>query len=182
VGTGIGGGIICQGRPYRGKGAAGELGHVVVLAGGPQCGCGNRGCVEALASGSAIARRAQQLLAEGKAPVLAGLASGQEPTAELVHRAAEAGDQDCRSLLAEAGHYLGVALASYANALDPEVMVLTGGVLAAGELLLAPARETLWALALPQVRRGLRLELGSLGPLAGALGMVALLSRPSTYG
>ncbi|MCS7276347.1 MAG: ROK family protein [Dehalococcoidia bacterium] len=183
VGTGVGGGIICDGRPYRGKGgAAGELGHVVVLADGPPCGCGNRGCVEALASGTAIARRARELLAAGKAPGLAQLLSeGEAPTAETVHRAALGGDGDCRQLLAEAGRYLGIGLASYANALDPELVVLAGGVLRAGELFLGPARETFRALTLPQVRRGLRLEMGLLGPRAGALGMVAILGQPTTY-
>ncbi|HXG41699.1 MAG TPA: ROK family protein [Dehalococcoidia bacterium] len=183
VGTGIGGGIICGGRPYRGKGgAAGELGHMVVLADGPPCGCGNRGCVEALASGTAIARRAQELLAAGKAPGLARLLSaGEAPTAEAVHRAALAGDEDCRELLAEAGRYLGIGLASYANVLDPELLVLGGGVLRAGEMLLGPAREALWTLALPQVRRGLRLERAVLGPRAGALGMVAVLGQPADY-
>ncbi len=182
VGTGIGGGIIGDGRPYRGKGAAGELGHVIVLADGPLCGCGNRGCVEALASGTAIRRRARELLDAGRAPVLRRLlAEGEGPTAEAVHRAALGGDEDCRRLLAEAGHYLGVALASYANAFDPEAIVLGGGVLQAGEMLLAPAREALWSLALPQVRRGLRLATSALGPLAGALGMVAILARAPTY-
>jgi glucokinase len=179
VGTGIGGGIICDGRPYRGKsGAAGELGHIVVQTDGPPCGCGNRGCVEALASGTAIARRARELLAAGRAAALARLtAGGEQPTAELVHRAALDGDEDCRALLSEAGRYLGVALASYANALDPELIVLGGGVLQAGEMLLAPAREALFTLTLPQIRRDLRLELGALGASAGALGMVAELHR-----
>ena len=178
VSTGIGGGIIIDGRPYHGKsGAAGEMGHVVVLADGPLCGCGTRGCLEALSSGTAIARQARELLARGKAPGLAHLLEdGEAPTARLVAEAAARGDADCLALLAQAGRYLGIALAGYVNIFDPELVVLGGGVVQAGEAFLAPARENMYALALAQPRRGLRLATGELGDEAGALGMIATLS------
>lgn len=178
ISTGIGGGIIIDGRPYHGKsGAAGEMGHVVVLADGPLCGCGTRGCLEALSSGTAIARQARELLARGKAPGLARLLEdGEAPTARLVAEAAARGDADCLALLAQAGRYLGIALAGYVNIFDPELVVLGGGVVQAGEAFLAPARENMYALALAQPRRGLRLATGELGDEAGALGMIATLS------
>jgi len=178
VSTGVGGGIIIDGRPYRGKGgAAGELGHVIVQADGPQCGCGARGCIEALASGTAIARRARELLAQGRAPLLARMAGGGEVTAEMVAKAAKAGDEDCQALLREAGRLMGLALTSYANAFDPELIVMGGGVSRSGPHFWRPARTTLMATAMPQIRRGLRLLRARLGDAAGALGMVAILAH-----
>ncbi|HXG35712.1 MAG TPA: ROK family protein, partial [Dehalococcoidia bacterium] len=114
ISTGIGGGIIIDGRLYRGKsGAAGELGHIVLDMNGPLCGCGARGCVESLASGTAIAREAQQLIAAGQAPVLSRLAQEEgEVTAETVYKAALEGEEISGRLLKQAGVYLGTALAS----------------------------------------------------------------------
>jgi len=177
IGTGIGGGIIIYGRPYRGKsGAAGELGHVVVQADGPPCGCGRRGCLEALASGKAIERKAEELLSAGKSPGLARLvARGERATVELLEQAAREGDKGAARIFAEAGAWLGLALANYANIFDPEVIVIGGGVANAGDLILDPAREALQAQAMRLPLRGLRLKAGELGPRAGALGMVALL-------
>ncbi len=178
VSTGIGGGLIIDGRPYRGKGgAAGELGHIIVQADGPLCGCGARGCIEALASGTAIARRGREMIAQGRAPLLARLAQGMEVTAKLVAEAARAGDEDCRALLQEAGRLLGLALASYANACDPEVIVVGGGVARAGPHFWRPARATLMATAMPQIRRGLHLRRARLGDAAGALGMVVIMQQ-----
>jgi glucokinase len=178
VSTGIGGGIIVDGKPYRGKGgAAGELGHIILQVDGPLCGCGARGCVEALASGTAIARRARELMGQGRAPVLTEMAEGQEVTAALVAKAAKAGDRDCQALLEEVGRLLGLALASYANAFDPDVIVVGGGVTRAGPLFWRPARRTLMTTAMPQIRRGLRLLRARLGDAAGALGMVAIIGQ-----
>jgi glucokinase len=178
VSTGIGGGIIVDGRSYRGKGgAAGELGHIILQVDGPLCGCGARGCVEALASGTAIARRARELMGQGRAPVLTQMAEGQEVTAALVAKAAKAGDRDCQALLEEVGRLFGLALASYANAFDPDVIVVGGGVTRAGPLFWGPARSTLMTTAMPQIRRGLRLLRARLGDAAGALGMVAIIGQ-----
>jgi len=179
VSTGIGGGIIIDGRPYRGKGGSGgELGHIIVQAyDGPQCGCGARGCIEALASGRAIAARAQELLAQGKAPVLAQLIGPrQEVTAKTVAQAARAGDPHCRALMEEAGRLLGLALTSYAHIFDPEAIVVGGGVSRAGPLLWRPMRASFAANTMSQLKKGLLLLPSRLKDAAGALGMVYILA------
>jgi glucokinase len=178
VSTGIGGGIIIDGEMYGGKsGAAGELGHVVIDMNGPPCGCGARGCLEALASGTAIARKGEEL-AEGGSPILARLRREEgRVTAEMMQRAAEMGDTASREAFREAGHYFGVALASYVNIFDPEVIVIGGGVAKAGDLLLEQARITMQALAMAQPLKGVRLVVSELGDFGGALGMVARLAE-----
>lgn len=177
VSTGIGGGIIIDGQLYRGKsGAAGELGHVTIDPDGPPCGCGARGHLEAFASGSAIARHGQALLERKEAPILARLAAKEGPvTAEMMHRAALEGDEGCRQAFQEAGRYLGIALASFVNIFNPELIVIGGGVANTGELLLGPARRTMEELAMTQPLRDVRLALGQLGDRAGALGMIVVL-------
>lgn len=178
VSTGIGGGIIIDGELYGGKsGAAGELGHVVIDMNGPPCGCGARGCLEALASGTAIARKGERLAESGDSPILARLRQKEgRVTAEMMQRAAEMGDAASREAFREAGHYFGVALASYVNMFDPEVIVIGGGVAKAGDLLLEQARITMEASAMGQPLKGVRLAVGELGDFAGALGMVARLA------
>ncbi len=157
IGTGIGGGLIVDGRLYRGStGAAGELGHVVIEADGPRCqgNCPNRGCVESLASGTAIAREGR--VAAERAPESAlgrALAGGEELDGALVTDAALEGDETAREVMALVGRRIGVALSSLANALDPDVIVIGGGAIRAGELLVDPARRELAARALPPMNR-----------------------------
>ncbi|HWH31330.1 MAG TPA: ROK family protein [Egibacteraceae bacterium] len=140
VGTGIGGGLVQDGALVRGAhGMAAEFGHIVVAEGGPLCGCGNRGCLEALASGTAIGRTAAQRLAAGHGSALAG--EGSAPTGKSVTLAAQAGDELATAVLAECGFWLGVGIASLVNALDPDLVVVGGGAMQAGEMLLGPARE-----------------------------------------
>ena len=131
LGTGIGGGLIVEGELYRGtRGAAGELGHVVVDLNGPECPgkCPNRGCLEALASGTALGWE--------------GARRGISPaTGERVTELAHAGDADARAAVETVGRALGAGISGLVNAFDPEVVVIGGGVIALGELLLAPARE-----------------------------------------
>ncbi len=179
VSTGIGGGIIIDGEMYGGKsGAAGELGHVVIDMNGPPCGCGARGCLEALASGTAIARKGEELAEGGGSPVLARLRREEgRVTAEMMQRAVEMGDTASREAFREAGHYFGVALAGFVNIFDPEVIVIGGGVAKAGDLLLEQARITMQALAMAQPLKGVRLAVSELGDLGGARGMVARLSE-----
>jgi glucokinase len=179
VSTGVGGGIIIEGEMYGGKsGAAGELGHIVIDVDGPPCGCGSRGCLESLASGTAIARRGEELASSGKSDTLAKMREAEGPvTAEMVQRAAEAGDGAAAELFREAGRYFGVALASYVNIFDPEVIVIGGGVAQAGDLLMDDARETMEAMAMSQPLKGVRLAAGELGDFGGALGMIARLAE-----
>ena len=143
VGTGVGGGLVLEDRLLRGaNGMGGELGHIVVLDGGPVCGCGARGCLEAMASGTAIGRIAAERLADGRIPGDSALAQfGPERlTGKEVTVAAYAGDKDAIEVLATAGRWLGVGIASLIAAFDPEIVVVGGGAMQARELLLAPAR------------------------------------------
>jgi len=177
VSTGVGGGIIIEGELYRGaSGAAGELGHVIMDPDGPPCGCGARGCLEALASGTAIAGRGEELVAQGSSKLLAEMRQREGPlTAEMMKRAADAGDEACRRLFREAGHHLGVALASYVNIFSPELILIGGGVARAAEYFMEEAEQTMRALAKGEPLKHVRLGLGELGDRAGSLGMIALM-------
>lgn len=143
IGTGVGGGLVIAGRLVRGaNGAAGELGHVIIDEGGPPCGCGNHGCLEAHASGTAIARKARERVAAGAVASGSPLATAPELHGDAVTAAAVDGDADALAVLDDAGFWLGVGVASIANAVDPPIVVVGGGAAAgAGEHLLAPARR-----------------------------------------
>ena len=141
VSTGIGAGLILNGQMYRGAdGAAGELGHMTIDVNGPPHNCGMVGCLEVLASGTAIARMARDAVEADRAPLLARLADeAGELTAAEVDRAADAGDPVAQEILAKAAHYLGVGLANYINIFNPEAIVIGGGVTRIGRQLLEPA-------------------------------------------
>jgi glucokinase len=177
VGTGIGGGIVIGGEVYRGStGAGAELGHVVIEAEGPPCqgNCPNHGCVEVMASGTAIAR--EGLAAAEQAPDSAlgrALAGRVELDGKQVTEAALAGDPIAIRVLKKVGSRLGVALASLANIFDPDVIVIGGGVIAAGDLLVAPARAELAERALPPMNQA-PVVAAALGPDAGMIGAAAL--------
>jgi glucokinase len=147
LGTGIGGGILIDGQVQRGRfGIAGEFGHMQVVPGGHRCECGNRGCWEQYASGNALVREARSLFS-ANSPIVSDLlhrAEGQPGnlTGPLITEAARDGDPTARELLAEVGNWLGVGIANLAAAFDPGTFVIGGGVSAAGDLLLASARET----------------------------------------
>jgi len=143
VGTGIGGGIIVDGRLLRGAhGFAAEIGHVIVEPDGPLCGCGNRGCWEQVASGSAITRDARAAVTRHPHSSLVELSGGDPAhvTGSMVTEAARQGDTVSRGILNEVGHRLGQGIAGLVNVLDPELVIVGGGVSEAGDLLLAPAR------------------------------------------
>ena len=180
LGTGIGGGLILDGKIYEGaSGAAGEVGHLIVLPDGPVCNCGNRGCVEALSAGPAIARDAAALIAAGNAPVLAELAAGKTLTAEIVLEAARQGDVEARGVLRRAGYYLGLGLTGLLNTFDPQALILGGGLTNLGDFYLAPAIETARAGAFPQIIADVLITTAKLGNRAGALGAAALvIKRP----
>lgn len=180
LGTGIGGGIVIDGRVYRGaQGGAGELGHVVVEQDGPPCqgNCPNRGCLEVMASGSALVREAVALAAERPRSALgAAAASGREITGPLVTELAHDGDDAAREVLALIGRRLGVGISSLVNVFDPDVVVIGGGVVAAGDLVLEPARAEMRARALPLGRDHVRIVAAHFGEESGMLG-AALLAR-----
>lgn len=144
VGTGVGGGLVLDGRLVRGaQGFAGEFGHLVVDEGGPRCPCGNYGCLEALASGRAIGRVAEEALADGEVPPDSAVHGLAVITGKTITVAAHAGDRFAVDVLARCGFWLGVGMASLVNALDPEIVVIGGGAMQAGELFLQPARAAM---------------------------------------
>jgi glucokinase len=180
LGTGIGGAIVVDGRLVRGaRGAAGELGHIVVDLDGPPCpgNCPSRGCLEAVASGTALAVEGDRAVANDRDSALAKAeAAGRPITGALVTELAHDGDPAALSAVEAVGRKLGIGLASIANALDPEVIVIGGGVIAAGELLLGPAREELAKRALPPIAESVRVVPSRFGAESGMLG-AAILAR-----
>jgi glucokinase len=178
IGTGIGGGLIVRGGLYRGAtGSAAELGHMVIDMDGPRCqgNCPNRGCVEAMASGTALAREALRVARERPESGLGkALAEGRAIAGPLVTELAHDGDQAAIDVIALIGTRLGVAAASYANIFNPEVVVIGGGVIAAGELLLGPARAELGRRALPPSRDEVRIVAARFGMEAGMIGAAVL--------
>jgi glucokinase len=177
IGTGIGGGLILGGEVYRGStGAGAELGHTVIEVDGPRCqgNCPGRGCVETLASGTAIGREGKAAAEREPGSELGKmLAAGQTIDGKAVTDAALGGDAAARSVFDLVGTRLGVALASFANVFEPEVIVIGGGVLAAGDLLLDPARKELAARALPPMNRT-PVVAAELGAAAGMIGAAAM--------
>jgi len=177
VGTGIGGGLILDGEIYRGStGAGAELGHVVIQADGPPCqgNCPNHGCVESLASGTALGREGRAA-AESAADSALGklLAEGQEVDGKAVTEAALAGDEIAVGVFDLIGGRLGVACASLANVFQPNAIVVGGGVIAAGDLLLEPARREIRERALRPMNETPILE-AILGNDAGMIGAAAM--------
>ena len=178
LGTGIGGAVFIGGRLHRGAtGSAGELGHIVIDIEGPPCqgNCPNRGCLEVMASGTAIGREGA-LAAERhpESPLGQARAHAREVTGALVTELAHDGDPVAREVLELIGRRLGVGLASLANAFDPEVIVIGGGAIAADEMLLTPARSIFKIRALPPPRDNVRIVRAHFGPEAGMLGAALL--------
>ena len=184
LGTGIGGGLLWNGEVIRGKhGIAGEFGHMQVVPEGHRCECGNRGCWEQYASGNALVREARALVS-ARSPIAMDMLAringdAANLTGPLITEAAREGDMMAVELLSEIGTWLGVGMANLAAALDPGMFVVGGGVSAAGELLLDPART---AFARTLTGRGYRPEAGivaaKLGNGAGLIG-AADLARAS---
>lgn len=158
LGTGVGGGLILDGKPYRGAtGSGAELGHIVVEPGGPPCGCGGHGHLESLAAGPAADRVARVLYGEGA------------KAHELVRRGRE-GEPEAVEALAGIGRYLGAGIAGFVNVFEPEVVVVGGGFGEAGELLLAPARDVVAVEGLEPARDTVRIVEAELGVEAGVIG------------
>jgi glucokinase len=177
IGTGIGGGVIINGEVYRGStGAGAELGHIVIDAAGPPCqgNCPNRGCVEVLASGTALGNEGRIAAASHPHSALGELlAADRRIDGRAVTDAALAGDGIAVDVVSTIGRRLGVALSSMANVFEPDVIVIGGGVAALGELLLEPAREELASRALPPMN-ATPVVLAALGPEAGMIGAATM--------
>jgi glucokinase len=178
LGTGIGGGLVMGGALQRGsQGAGAELGHMVVQADGPRCqgNCPNRGCLEAMCSGTALAREATRIAGERPDSRLGrALADGREISGPLVTELAYDGDGAAIEAIALVGRWLGVGIANLVNMLNPDVVVIGGGVIAAGELLLEPARAVVAERALSPSKEHVRIVPARFGAESGMLGAAAL--------
>jgi glucokinase len=176
IGTGIGGAILVDGRIVRGtRGGAGELGHVVIDLDGPPCPCGNAGCLEALASGSALGREALRVArATPQSALGRAHAAGREVTGMLCTELAHDGDAAARDVIALVGTRLGVGVANLVNTLNPSVVLIGGGVIGAGDLLLEPVRAEVRSRALQPSRDDVRVVPARFGEESGMLGAALL--------
>lgn len=169
VGTGIGAGVVIDGRVFYGHaGYSGEIGHSPVVLDGPECTCGLRGCLEAVASGWAIARAAEQSVQSGHGAHLQS--NGRPLDARAVFEAAKGGDPAARKIFDDVGSYIGMGISTLVNVLDPELIVLGGGVMAASDFIVDAARRSA---ARHTVRgEGVRIVPSALGDSFGLLGAV----------
>jgi glucokinase len=186
LGTGIGGGLVCDGRVMRGtNGFAGEIGHMVVDPSGPLCTCGKRGCWERFASGSGLARLAREAAHAGRLSSVVHLA-GDDPEAvrgEHVTAAAAAGDGEAQAVLDELGWWIALGLSNLALILDPEVIVLGGGLVDSLALVLGVVRSTLVTMLEPgRSRPEVRVVPAALGERAGAIGAALVARQDDRYG
>jgi glucokinase len=180
LGTGIGGGVAVDGKLRLGPlGAAGELGHQTILPDGPRCGCGSHGCLEALASGPALAAEGVRLMLSGQAPRLHELVRGEASavTPKEMAAAAEAGDLAIQEAIVRAAGYLGIAVANVVTILHPDLVVLGGGVAAIGPLLFDTVRRTVRERVRMFPTDGVEIKPSLLGEQAGTLGGIALAMR-----
>ena len=174
--TGIGGGIVIDGKIYTGAiGAAGEVGHMTIDDKGPICNCGNRGCWETLASGTALAREAKYRIKKGVRTSILEYAEGdlEKVTAQVIHSAAEQGDSLAKELIARTGYYVGVGLANLINIFNPELIVIGGGLSNIGDMLLGPAFKAAQGRAYKEVFEAVRFASAELGRNSGVLGAAA---------
>jgi glucokinase len=179
VGTGIGGGIVSGGRLFHGAhGFAAEIGHIVMDPAGPLCGCGNRGCWEQLASGQAVTRAGRAAVRDGADSTLVELTAGdaERVTGPMITRAARDGDRVSVAILADVGRWLGVGIGGLVNVLDPQMVVMAGGVSEAGDLVLEPARtayrDTVEA---AEMRPDVSIVMAAHGGNTGVVGAAALV-------
>jgi len=176
LGTGIGGGIIIDGRVYLGAcGGAGELGHMTIDAGGPECGCGNTGCLEMLASGRAVARDAIGRLKKGEKSNLLDMVNGETDKikAEHVGKAARNGDSLALAALERAAYYLGIGMVNAVNIFNPELIILGGGMAELGDIFIEPGRRMVNERTFSINARAVRIVKAHLGNEAGVYGAAA---------
>ncbi|HEY4421814.1 MAG TPA: ROK family protein [Pseudonocardia sp.] len=177
VGTGIGGGLVLDGQIYRGPtGLGAELGHIILNPDGPRCGCGNHGCFEAYASGTALTRMARDAAADDPHGLIARLgAEDGEVTGYTVVKAAHLGDETAKAVFARLGRWLGVGIASLANIFEVDAVVVGGGLVETGELLLTPARTAAREYAYAPTARGIAPVIpATFGADAGKIGAALL--------
>ena len=169
LGTGIGGGIVLNEKVWHGFGdCAAEIGHMSIDPEGPRCGCGNWGCIEAHASATAMVRRMRETIESGTSSILADKID--EMTAKDIYDAAVEGDCAASENIHMTGFYLGVAVSNIMHILNPEVVVFSGGVTAAGNMLLGPIRQTARERTMEACRRDVKIRFAELGENAGIIG------------
>ncbi len=178
LGTGVGGGLVIDGKLVRGaSGSAGEIGHITIQPDGPTCACGNRGCLEALVGTAAILRRARQMIRTHKGGALATFANRKDGplSPELVSRAARVGDRAAREIWQEVGSYVGLGLSKVITLLNPERIVIGGGVAKAWPWFAPSLLKTIRAHALEVPARACRVVQATLGDRAGIIGGAVLV-------
>ena len=176
LGTGVGGGVVIDGRVYHGsQNTAGELGHTVVEPDGRYCGCGNQGCLEAYAGAKHIVERTQEKIKTGRSTVLAkAIKRGKPLTPRQIAEAAHAGDKVAREIFAETGRYIGIALTSIAHILNPQLAIIGGGIAEAGETLLFDPIRTEFAKRAMDIPARMKIVKAYLGNDAGIVGAAML--------
>ena len=180
VGVGIGCAIFIHGKLYRGVGGiAGEFGHITIDETGPRCNCGNYGCLETLASGPAISRRARQAIKEGVVSLIEKLVEGnlENITPEIVVEAVRRGDKLAFNIMEKTGEYLGIGIANMINIFNPELIVIGAGVSRAGNILLEPLKRTVKTRALQLSYSMTNIKVSQLGDNAGALGAAIMVLK-----
>jgi glucokinase len=180
LGTGVGGGVIAEGNLLRGKvGAAGEIGHITVDPNGYQCTCGNHGCLETVASATGVVRLARDFSEQfvGESGLKSLINDDQEVTSKIVFDQAKRGDRLAGIVVDKVYFYLGLACGNIANVLNPEAIVIGGGVSAAGDMLLKGVEKYFHKFTFPQVRTSTQLKLAQLGNEAGIIGAASLVKH-----
>ncbi|MBA7634623.1 Glucokinase [subsurface metagenome] len=185
VSTGVGGGIIIDGELYSGaRGGAGEIGHMTIDVNGPKCSCGNIGCLEMLASGTAVAREATRRISQGEKSSLAEIVSGniEGITAEEVDIAARDGDSLAIEVISQAATYLGVGMVNLVNIFNPEMIIVGGGMAKMGDRLLNPARQVVMDRVFPLLAQAVCIVPAQLGEDAGVLGAAVFARQQGLTG
>lgn len=173
VGRGIGAGMLLDGQIYHGAdGSAGEIGHITIDENGPLCSCGNRGCLEAMAGGNAVAKRAVELVKKGQRTELSTIRPVDSIQSKDVIAAACNGDLVAQQILSETGAHLGTAIAGLVNLFNPSMIIIGGGVSQIGDLLLEPIRQTVQKRSLRMASKRLRISTALLGRRSSAMGAV----------
>lgn len=176
IGTGVGGGVVSDGKLIDGvNGMGGELGHVTVAFNGPRCSCGGLGCLEAYCSGWALARDGQALIESGRGAGIARATAGSPVDARAIGAATLAGDSEALELVAQGGYALGAGIGAFVNIFNPELVVIGGGVARIGEPLLTPARRAARVFAFPALMERCAILPSELGSRTGVFGAAALV-------
>jgi glucokinase len=176
ISTGIGGGVIAGGRLLKGDGGnAAEIGHITINFEGPVCGCGNKGCFEAYASGTAMARFAKEGILSGRKTILSNFSQKEEVKAEHIFAAAKEGDEFAMELVEREGFYLGVGLANVVNAYNPRRIAVGGGLTKAWDMFYQRMIEVMRKRALPVNVERLEVVKATLGPDVGIIGAASLI-------